>query len=91
MEWWFMESKYRNKNGAISSCVCGMRPQIIMSDFNALNDLAFNLENALLRRIEALERKQNTGDWVDHLVIEESNVAYCITPPLRYRTTPLPP
>lgn len=86
-----MEPKYRNKTGAISSCVCGIRPQIIISDFNALNDLAFKLENGLLGLIEALERKQNTGDRVDHLVIEEINVAYCITPPLRYRTTPLPP
>ena len=62
-----------------------------MADFNALNDLAFKLENGLLRLIEALERKQNTGDRVDHLVIEESNVACSPTSSFRYTTTPLPP
>jgi hypothetical protein len=50
--------------------------QITAAEFKELNDLAFKLENGLLRLIESLERKQTTGDWTDSLIIKESNVAY---------------
>jgi four helix bundle protein len=50
--------------------------QISESELKSLNDLAFKLENGLLRLIESLERKQMTGDWTDSLIIKESNVAY---------------
>jgi four helix bundle protein len=50
--------------------------QISEAEFKSLNDLAFKLENGLLRLIESLERKQMTGDWTDSLIIRESNVAY---------------
>ena len=36
----------------------------------------FKLENGLLKLVESLERKQMTGDWIDHLVLKESNMAY---------------
>jgi len=47
---------------------------------------------AALKLVESLERKQGAGDWGDHLIIKESNVAYgpphhSITPPLHYPTT----
>jgi hypothetical protein len=41
-----------------------------------MDALAFKLENGLLKLVESLERKQDTGDWIDTLVIKESNVAY---------------
>jgi hypothetical protein len=47
-----------------------------VSDLNEMNDLAFKLENGLLKLIESLEQKQMTGDWTDSLIIKESNVAY---------------
>jgi four helix bundle protein len=50
--------------------------QITEAEFKELNDLAFKLENGLLRLIESLEQKQMTGDWTDSLIIKESNVAY---------------
>ena len=46
-----------------------------MSSF-ILNDLSFKLENGLVKLVESLERKQETGDWIDHLIIKESNAAY---------------
>jgi len=55
---------------------CRKAEQISETDFKALNDLAFKLENGLLRLVESLQRKQETGDWIDTLVIKESNVAY---------------
>ena len=50
--------------------------QITEDDFKALNALAFKLENGLLRLVESLERKQITGDWIDHLIVKDSNEAY---------------
>jgi len=50
--------------------------QLSETEFRDLNDLAFKLENGLLKLIESLERKQITGEWIDSLIIKESNVAY---------------
>ena len=50
--------------------------QITDEEFAALNGLAFKLENGLLKLIESLERKKLDGDWVDSLIIKESNENY---------------
>jgi four helix bundle protein len=50
--------------------------QIQQEDFEKLNALAYKLENGLLKLVESLERKEMAGDWIDHLVIKESNVVY---------------
>lgn len=54
---------------------CHKAGQILEKDFEPLNALAFKLENALLKLVESLERKEMAGDWVDHLVLKESNRA----------------
>jgi hypothetical protein len=41
-----------------------------------MNALAFKLENGLLRLVESLERKKEAGDWIDQLIVKESNVIY---------------
>jgi four helix bundle protein len=48
--------------------------------FETVDQLAFKLENGLLRLVEALERKQDAGDWTDTLVVQESNALYLGTP-----------
>jgi four helix bundle protein len=55
---------------------CRKAEQITEEDFDVLNDLSFKLENGLLKFVESLEHKQETGDWIDSLIIKESNVAY---------------
>jgi four helix bundle protein len=50
--------------------------QLQPADFDSLNALAFKLENGLLKLVESLERKEMSGDWIDHLVLKESNIAY---------------
>ena len=45
-------------------------------EFNILNDLAYKLENGLLKLVESLEQKQLNGDWIDHLIVKESNEEY---------------
>jgi four helix bundle protein len=55
---------------------CRQAEQLTECEFNPLDALAFKLENGLLKLVESLERKQDAGDWIDTLVIKESNVAY---------------
>jgi four helix bundle protein len=67
--------------GSLGESVSGLyayrnAQQISEADFKALDELAFKLENGLLKLVESLERKQETGDWIDSLIIKESNVAY---------------
>jgi four helix bundle protein len=50
--------------------------QISEEAFEQLDSLAFRLENGLLRLVEKLELKRNDGDWVDTLVLRESNEIY---------------
>ena len=35
------------------------------ADFEALDALSFRLDNGLIKLIESLERKRNSGDWID--------------------------
>ena len=67
--------------GSLGESVSGLQcykkaQQITDADFKTLNDLSFKLENGLLKLVESLERKQESGDWIDSLIIKESNVAY---------------
>jgi len=50
--------------------------QITQEEFAALNDLAFKLENGLLKLVESLERKKLDGEWIDSLIVKESNDEY---------------
>ena len=50
--------------------------QISEEDFEVLDQLAFKLVNGLLRLVEALERKRDTGVWTDTLIVQESNAVY---------------
>jgi four helix bundle protein len=55
---------------------CRKAEQLTAAKFNSLDALAFKLENGLLKLVRSLERKQDAGDWIDTLIIKESNVAY---------------
>ena len=50
--------------------------QITEESFTEMNALAYKLENGLLKLVESLERKKEAGDWIDHLVLKESNAIY---------------
>jgi four helix bundle protein len=67
--------------GSLGESVSGLyayrkSDQLTEPDFNELNALAFKLENGLLKLVKGLERKQETGDWIDTLIVKESNLAY---------------
>jgi hypothetical protein len=53
--------------------------QISDEEFETLNEVTFKLENGLLKLIESLERKKLDGDWVDSLIVKESNEQYRIS------------
>ncbi len=67
--------------GSLGESVSGLiayrkAEQIKQDSFDQLNSLAFKLGNGLLKLVESLERKEMAGDWIDHLVLKESNIAY---------------
>jgi four helix bundle protein len=66
--------------GSLGESVSGLHAyrraeQLSAGDFDGLNTLAYKLENGLLKLVESLEQKQVNGDWIDHLVVKDSNVA----------------
>jgi four helix bundle protein len=67
--------------GSLGESVSGLyayreSKQILEEDFRVLNELAYKLENGLLKLVESLERKKLDSDWIDTLVIKESNEDY---------------
>ncbi len=50
--------------------------QLSSEQFEKLDSLAYKLENGLLKLVESLERKRDKGDWIDHLIVKESNAVY---------------
>ena len=50
--------------------------QLSEDDVEILDHQAFKLENGLLRLIESLERKRDSGTWTETLIISESNTIY---------------
>lgn len=67
--------------GSLGESVSGLHAyrtagQISDEDFSALDQLAYKLENGLLKRVESLERKKLDGDWIDTLIVKESNETY---------------
>jgi four helix bundle protein len=67
--------------GSLGESVSGLfgyreAKQISEVEFEKLDALAYKLENGLLKLVESLERKRDRGDWVDTLVVKESNAVY---------------
>jgi four helix bundle protein len=64
--------------GESVSGLCGSRKakQISEEQFERLDAKAYKIENGLLKLVESLERKRDRGDWIDHLVVKESNAVY---------------
>jgi four helix bundle protein len=67
--------------GSLGESVSGLQAyrqaeQITEDDFEMLDKLAYKLENGLLRLVESLEQKRESGEWIDHLMVKESNAVY---------------
>ena len=67
--------------GSLGESVSGLHAyrksdQLTEDEFVALDSLAYKLENGLLKLVESLERKREQGDWIDHLMVKESNAVY---------------
>ncbi|MEO2048791.1 MAG: four helix bundle protein [Pirellulales bacterium] len=46
--------------------------QISESEFESLDALSFRLENGLLKLIESIQRKKDSGDWEDSFVSDSN-------------------
>ena len=69
--------------GSLGESVSGLQAylkskQITQEEFEKLDRLAYKLENGLLKLVESLEQKRERGEWIDHLMVKESNVIYGI-------------
>ena len=84
--------------GSLGESVSGLHAyrasdQMLEEDFSRQNELSFKLENGLLKLVERLEMKREQGDWIDHLMVKESNEIYgsamddCVPVP-QYSNTP---
>jgi four helix bundle protein len=67
--------------GSLGESVSGVHAyyrseQLTKDEFEALDTLAYKLENGLLRLVESLEQKRGQGDWVESLMVKESNAVY---------------
>lgn len=50
--------------------------QLKEDEFDSLDGLAYKLENGLIKLVERLEQKRERGEWIDYLMVKESNAAY---------------
>ncbi len=50
--------------------------QLAPERFEELDARAYKIENGMLRLIQSLEAKRKQNDWIDTLLVEESNTAY---------------
>ena len=67
--------------GSLGESVSGLHAyrvagQITEEDFEVLDQLAYKLENGLLKLVESLEKKKLDGDWIDTLIVKEGNEIY---------------
>jgi four helix bundle protein len=67
--------------GSLGESVSGLKAylrskQLSEEQFQELDKLAYKLENGLLKLVESLERKRDRGEWIDYLMVKESNAAY---------------
>ena len=52
--------------------------QLVPAVFDAMDALAYRIENGLMRLVESLKKMRNEGGWSDSYVVRESNAAYGI-------------
>ena len=50
--------------------------QLREDEFERLDGLAYKLENGLIKLVESLEKKRERGEWIDYLMVKESNAIY---------------
>jgi four helix bundle protein len=67
--------------GSLGESVSGLHAyrkaeQLAEENFETLDSMAYKLENGLLKLVESLEEKREQGDWIDHLIVKESNAVY---------------
>jgi four helix bundle protein len=55
---------------------CRATNQLTEEAFQKLDKMAYKIENGLIKLVESLEKKRMDGNWIDHLMVKESNAVY---------------
>ena len=85
--------------GSLGESVSGLyayrkSKQITEEEFQQVDTLAYKLEKGLIKLVQRLEQKRDRGEWIDHLLVKESNAIYTnkysITPLLQYSISSYP-
>ena len=50
--------------------------QITAEQFEALDSLAFKMENGLIKLVQSLQEKQQNNDWIEQMTVKEINNYY---------------
>ena len=50
--------------------------QITEEKFQELDSIAYKLENGLIKFVQSLEQKRESGEWIDYMMVKESNTLY---------------
>ena len=58
------------------STACLAAGQLSEHYFERIDSAGYKLENGLLRLVESLEHKRDSGEWTDTLIVRESNSVY---------------
>jgi four helix bundle protein len=62
---------------SVSGCFAYVKSgEITKEQFEAMDALAYKIENGLLKLVERLEEKKQDGSWIDHMMVKESNEVY---------------
>ena len=76
---YFLHVALASAGEVYSRCyACYRAGQFSEATFDAIDERHYAVENALLRQIEALQAKQQTGEWEDNLFLREDELIYVL-------------
>ena len=76
---YFLNVALASAGEVYSRCyACYRAGQFSEATFDAIDERHYAVENALLRQIEALQAKQQTGEWEDNLFLREDELIYVL-------------
>ena len=63
--------------GSVSGLItCHNPEQLTEAGLESLDSLAYKLENGLSKLVGSSECKEQSGDWIDYLIVKESNATH---------------
>ena len=57
---------------------CYRAGQFSATTFDEIDEQHYAMENALLKQVESLQKKQQEGEWDDNLFLREEEIVYLL-------------